>query len=111
MTKTASKRKKKTSDPPPQEIQTDWGWALRLLGVLLLIVAAFVYFDPLAVFQENPGRSLNWIEIVLGLVAAVLGPTATAVVLAVFGVLSLLWGIVLWFRRKPPAQPDSQDPS
>jgi hypothetical protein len=93
---------------PPPEIETDWGWALRLLGVLLLVVAAFIYFDPLSVFQGNSGRSPTGIEIVLTIVAAVLGPAATSVVLAVLGLLSLLWGIVLWFRRRSPSNMNSE---
>jgi type IV secretory pathway VirB2 component (pilin) len=107
VTKSSQKRKART-EVPPSEIETDWGWALRLLGALLLVVAAFIYFDPLSIFQGNSGRSATWIEIILTIVVAVLGPMTTAVVLAVLGVLSLVWGIMLWFRRKSPSNANSE---
>jgi hypothetical protein len=107
MAKTGSKRKAKTETPQP--VETDWGWALRLLGALLLVVAAFIYFDPLSVFQGNSGRSPTGIEIVLTIAAAILGPKVTAAVLAVLGVLALVSGIVLWFRRKQPTSNVSEE--
>jgi uncharacterized membrane protein YqaE (UPF0057 family) len=104
----SNRKPKARTEVPPSEIVTDWGWALRLLGVLLLVVAAFIYFDPLSVFQGNSGRSQTWIEIILTVVAAVLGPKVTAIVLAALGGLSLLWGIILWFRRKSPSSANSE---
>lgn len=76
------------------------------LGAILLVIAGFIYVDPVT-FAEA-GRSTSegmWIRDLLVIFVGILGKTPTVIILAIIGVLSLGMGVWGWVDARKP-KPD-----
>jgi hypothetical protein len=81
------------------------------LGGILLIIAGFIYVDPVT-FAEA-GRSTSegmWIRDVLVIFVGILGKTPTVIILTIIAVLSLGMGVWGWVdARKPKVEKQSDE--
>jgi hypothetical protein len=79
------------------------------LGGILLIIAGFIYVDPVT-FAEA-GRSSSegmWIRDVLVIFVGILGKTPTVIILAIIGLLSLGMGVWGWVDARKPKPEKSE---
>jgi hypothetical protein len=79
------------------------------LGAILLIIAGFIYVDPVT-FAEA-GRSTSegmWIRDVLVIFVGILGKTPTVIILAIIGLLSLGMGVWGWVDARKPKPEKSE---
>ncbi|MEO8612632.1 MAG: hypothetical protein ABI690_32360 [Chloroflexota bacterium] len=73
------------------------------LGAILLIVAGFIYIDPVTFAEAgNSGNDGMWVRDVLVLIVGILGHVPTVLVLAVIGLLSIGMGVWGWMDARKP---------
>lgn len=81
-----------------------------ILGAILLIIAACIFFDPIGFASAGQSQSDGmWIRDVLVIITGILGKNPTALILAGLAGLSLAWGGRSWLQQRSGAK-DSAKP-
>lgn len=70
------------------------------LGVLLIVVAAFFYLDSASASGADTRNGGQAIQIIFDLVYSVLGRNLAFALFGGVGGLSLIWGIIGWFKKR-----------
>ncbi len=74
------------------------------LGGLLLVVALFIFFDPVTFAEAGqPGGEGMWIRDVLVIIVGILGQIPTVIVLGAVSLLSIGWGGRGWLNQRSGA--------
>ena len=71
-----------------------------LLGIVLLLVGACIYFDPLSFATGVQPNDQNWTYLILTTLINILGKNPTALILTVLAVVSIGWGMWGWLRKR-----------
>jgi hypothetical protein len=82
------------------------------LGGILLVIAGFIYVDPVTFAEAGQSHSEGmWIRDLLVILVGILGKTPTVIILAVIGVLSLGMGVWGWVDARKPKPEKKSDES
>ncbi len=68
-------------------------------GGILLGIAVFMLLDPYTALNTQT-RGAEGVQLVLAVIYSVLGKNVATILLGSIGGISLIWGIVGWFRKR-----------
>ncbi|MBI1257791.1 MAG: hypothetical protein GC204_10005 [Chloroflexi bacterium] len=71
-----------------------------ILGGLLLVVAAWIWLDPVSFANAGQPADQGFLQIIPSFMVRIFGKTPTVLILAIPGTLSLIWGVIGWLRKR-----------
>ena len=70
-----------------------------LFGGILLVVTLFMFLDPYG-STNTQTRGAEGVQIVLAVIYGILGKNLATILLGGIGGISLIWGIIGWFKKR-----------